>query len=156
MTNAQRLIDTLKQAGMRITPQRRLICDYLSETDAHPTAARVYETLKAEMPSLSLMTVYNTLNTLAELGAIQVVGQAGDDTVHYDPDLEPHVNVICISCQKIIDVPSPQIAAMRQEVDSESGFKILGARMSFYGLCPDCLAKRNQPQHSTSEEKKWN
>jgi Fur family peroxide stress response transcriptional regulator len=104
----------------------------------------IYEALKEEMPSLSLMTVYNTLNTLAELGAIQVIGQAGDDTVHYDPDTEPHVNLVCISCQKIIDVPSDELPKIREEIDSQSGFKLLGARMVFYGLCPECQAKENQ------------
>ncbi len=142
MSTQQELIDTLKQAGLRITPQRRAICAYLAGNEMHPTAAMVYEDLKQDMPSLSLMTVYNTLNTLADLGAIQVVGQAGDDTVHYDPDTEPHLNVVCISCQKILDVPSDRLGELRREVDAQSGFRLLGARMMFYGLCPDCQAKQ--------------
>ena len=141
------LIQTLKQAGMRITPQRRAICAYLSETDAHPTAAMVYDRLKPEMPSLSLMTVYNTLNTLADLGAIQVLGQAGDDTVHYDPETAPHINVVCVSCHKIIDIPTDQVAALQQRVNAASGYRILGSRLSFYGLCPDCLEQQHQHRH---------
>ncbi|MDY6866824.1 MAG: Fur family transcriptional regulator, partial [Chloroflexota bacterium] len=106
MTDLDHLLSTLKQSGMRITPQRRAICRYLSQTEAHPTAAMVYDALKPEMPSLSLMTVYNTLNTLEELGAIQAIGQSGDDTVHYDTDPEPHVNVVCVSCGEIVDISS--------------------------------------------------
>ena len=142
MTNAQRLMDTLKEAGMRLTHQRRVICDYLAGTEEHPTAAMIYEALKPELPSLSLMTVYNTLNTLAELGAIQVIGQAGDDTVHYDADLEPHINLICNDCQRILDYPSPHIKNLEQAIDASSGFRIQGARVVFYGLCPECQAKR--------------
>jgi Fur family peroxide stress response transcriptional regulator len=148
MSTQQELIDTLKQAGLRITPQRRAICACLAGNEAHPTAAMIYEDLKQDMPSLSLMTVYNTLNTLADLGAIQVVGQAGDDTVHYDPDTEPHLNLVCISCQKILDVPSEHLEGLRQEVDNQSGFKLLGARMMFYGLCPDCQAKQGASDKS--------
>lgn len=144
MTTEKQLLDTLKQSGLRITPQRQAICAYLAGSDEHPTAAMIYQALKEEMPSLSLMTVYNALNTLAELGAIQVLGQAGDDTVHYDPDTDPHVNVVCISCQKIIDVPSDQLPKIREEIDSQSGFRLLGARMMFYGLCPECQAKEKQ------------
>ncbi|MDY6872814.1 MAG: Fur family transcriptional regulator [Chloroflexota bacterium] len=140
----KQLLDTLKQAGLRVTPQRQAICAYLAGNDEHPTAAMIYEALKEDMPSLSLMTVYNTLNTLAELGAIQVIGQVGDDTVHYDPDTEPHVNVVCVSCQKIIDMPSDRLSKIREEIDSQSGFKLLGARMVFYGLCPDCQAEAGQ------------
>lgn len=141
MNTVQNLIATLKQAGLRITPQRRAICAYLVENDTHPTAAMIYDALKAEMPSLSLMTVYNTLNTLADLGAIHVIGQAGDDTVHYDADTEPHINVICINCQKIIDVPSEHLVEIRQDIDRQSGYRLIGSRLSFYGLCPDCQAK---------------
>lgn len=152
MTSSQRLMDALKGAGLRITPQRQAICAYLAGSAEHPTAAMIYEALKEEMPSLSLMTVYNTLNTLAELGAIQVIGQAGDDTVHYDADTEPHINLICIDCQKIVDYPSPYIKSLEQAIDASSGFRIQGARVVFYGLCPDCFEKR-QSKRKTAEEK---
>lgn len=145
MSDVQNLIDTLKKAGLRITPQRRAVCACLAGNESHPTAAMIYDELKQDMPSLSLMTVYNTLNTLADLGAIQVLGQAGDDTVHYDPDTEPHINVVCISCQKILDVPSDRLSDLRREIDNQSGFRLLGARMMFYGLCPDCQAKKAAP-----------
>jgi Fe2+ or Zn2+ uptake regulation protein len=71
-----------------------------------------------------------------------VIGQAGDDTVHYDADLEPHINLICIDCQKILDYPSPYIKNLEQSIDASSGFQIQGARVVFYGLCPDCQEKR--------------
>lgn len=145
MNTIQNLIDTLKQAGLRITPQRRAICAYLVEQDTHPTAAMIYEDLKVDMPSLSLMTVYNTLNVLADLGAIHVIGQAGDDTVHYDADTDPHINLICINCQKIIDVPSEHLEEIRQDVDRQSGYRLIGSRLSFYGICPECQAKAEQP-----------
>ena len=148
MTNAQRLMDTLKTAGMRLTHQRRVICDYLARTEEHPTAATIYDALKPGLPSLSLMTVYNTLNTLAELGAIQVLGQAGDDTVHYDADTEPHINLICTDRQKILDYPSPYIRNLEQAIDAGSGFRIQGARVVFYGLCPECQAKRQNKSNT--------
>ena len=141
MNTEQNLIDTLKTAGLRITPQRRRICAYLVTHDTHPTAAMIYDDLKVEMPSLSLMTVYNTLNTLADLGAIHVIGHAGDDTVHYDADIAPHVNVICVNCHKIVDIPSEHLTDIRQEIDEQSGYQLIGARMSFYGLCPECQAE---------------
>ncbi len=141
MTDLDHFLSTLKQSGMRITPQRRAICRYLSQTEAHPTAAMVYNELKPEMPSLSLMTVYNTLNTLEELGAIHAIGQAGDEAVHYDTDTEPHVNVICTACRKIIDVPSKKIDALKREIETKSGYRLHNTRILFEGLCPDCQKK---------------
>jgi len=142
MNHSDKLISTLRRSGMRITPQRQAICAYLGASDDHPTAAMIYEALKPEMPSLSLMTVYNTLNALVDLGAIQALGPAGDDTVHYDADTEPHVNLICVSCQKIVDLYSEQLHVLRQEIDAGSGYRLLGERVLFYGLCPVCQKKQ--------------
>lgn len=141
MKNFDSLVTTLRSSGMRLTPQRRAICRYLSQTEAHPTAAMVYNALKPEMPSLSLMTVYNTLNTLVELGAIHAIGQAGDDTMHYDAETEPHVNVICTACRKIVDVPSERIAALKREIEEKSGYRLRNTQIAFEGLCPECQQK---------------
>jgi Fur family transcriptional regulator, peroxide stress response regulator len=132
---------------MRLTPQRRAICCYLSQTEAHPTAAMVYEALKPEMPSLSLMTVYNTLNALVEMGAIQAIGQAGDEAVHYDTETEPHVNVICTACRKIVDIPSEKIAALKREIEEKSGYRLHHTKILFEGLCPECQKKLSNNDH---------
>ncbi|MCE1252023.1 MAG: transcriptional repressor [Anaerolineae bacterium] len=138
MTTADFLISQLKRAGMRITPQRVAICTLLTSKDAHPTAAIIYEEIKKVYPSLSLMTVYNTLNKLVELGIINTLGHIGDDNVHYDAHNEPHINLACISCHKIIDIPSEHVNHLEMEISASRGYKILGSRILYYGLCPDC------------------
>ena len=138
MFNQQDFTTTLKQAGMRLTPQRMAICEFVLNTDTHPTAAQIYENMRREYPSLSLMTVYNTLNALVNLGMVNVLGTIGDDNIHYDGDISPHVNMACIECHQIIDVPSNSIVALDREIGGASGYKILGSRMLYYGLCPDC------------------
>ncbi len=141
MSNLETLTTTLQSAGMRITPQRVAICKLLVESEEHPTAARIYELVKAQYPSISLATIYNTLETLVSLGAVNVLGHAGDDNVHYDADLEPHVNLACVACHKIVDLPSEHVTHLDSEITSASGYKLLGARVLYYGLCPDCQKK---------------
>jgi Fur family peroxide stress response transcriptional regulator len=138
MSDFETLSATLQHAGMRITPQRVAICKLLAESKEHPTAATIYGELKPQFTSLSLTTVYNTLETLVSLGAINILGSAGDDTVHYDPDTEPHVNLACLSCNKIVDIPSQHVLHLDAEITEASGYKLLGARVLYYGLCPDC------------------
>lgn len=138
MSTLDYFTSTLKQTGMRLTPQRIAICKLLSETDSHPTAAMIYERIHDQYPSLSLMTVYNTLNVLVELGVVNALGNVGDDNVHYDGNTSPHINLACVSCHKIVDMDSTKVADLNGEVSNTSGFKILGARMLYYGLCPDC------------------
>jgi Fur family peroxide stress response transcriptional regulator len=145
MSDTTTLTNSLRQAGMRITPQRVAICELLAGSDVHPTASMIYETLKLRFESLSLATVYNTLDTLVNLGAVNVLGQAGDDTVHYDADTEPHVNLACLSCNKIVDIPSEHVNHLDEEITAASGYKLLGARVLYYGICPDCQ-KRSQTE----------
>jgi Fur family transcriptional regulator, peroxide stress response regulator len=142
MIDTSTLTLALQQAGMRITPQRTAICELLTTSEEHPTAAMIYEDLKPRFPSMSLATVYNTLESLVEIGAINVLGQAGDDTVHYDADTEPHVNLACLSCNKIVDIPSEHVSHLDAEITAASGYKLLGARVLYYGLCPDCQRKQ--------------
>ncbi len=145
MSNIQALTGALQQSGMRITPQRVAICSLLAESHEHPTARQIYEQVKREYPSMALATVYNTLDTLVKLGAVNVLGHAGDDHVHYDADTEPHVNLACVSCHKIIDIPSDHVRHLDSEISAASGYKLLGARVLYYGLCPDC---QGQPHNN--------
>lgn len=144
MSDITTLTSALKQAGMRVTPQRVAICELLATSHEHPTAAMIYDELKPRFDSLSLATVYNTLDTLVGLGVVNVLGHAGDDKVHYDADTEPHVNLACISCSRIIDIPSEHVTHLDSEITAASGYKLLGARVLYYGLCPDCQKKQEK------------
>lgn len=144
MSDISTLTSALQSAGMRITPQRTAICELLTTSDEHPTAAMIFEELKPRFASLSLATVYNTLDALVKIGVVNVLGHAGDDTVHYDADTKPHVNLACISCSKIIDIPSEHVTHLDAEITSASGYKLLGARVLYYGLCPTCQKKQKQ------------
>jgi len=142
MSTFETLTTTLQTAGLRLTPQRRMICRLLSESDQHPTARMLYDEVRQEYPSLSLMTVYNTLNTLADLGAVHAIGPTDDDSLHYDANLEPHVNMVCTGCHRIVDLPSQQVARLTDEVRDHSGYHLEGGRVLYYGLCPACQSRR--------------
>lgn len=142
ITKTSVLTNALKNAGLRLTLQRIAICEFLAGTDEHPTAQAIHEALKPGYPTLSLATVYNTLETLVELGVINSLGSAGDDAVHYDADTSPHVNLACTSCHRVIDLPSSHVQALKNEIAQNSGYQIQGARVLYYGLCPDCQNRR--------------
>ena len=128
----------LKGSGMRLTPQLLAITRLLMESREHPSAGMIYEQLHDQFPSLSLMTVYNTLNTLVKLGVINMLGSSGDDNVRYDGNISPHVNLACLQCHKVVDLPSKQIDSLDGEVRSTSGYQLVGSRVLYYGLCPEC------------------
>lgn len=139
MDTFNQMISALKNARYRITPQRKAICIVLAESTEHPSAQMIFAQLSKEDGTLSLATIYNTLEALTRLGVVNVLGEVGDsDSIRYDGDTSPHVNLACVRCRRIIDIPSPYILDLEKDVGQTSGYALLGARVLYYGLCPDC------------------
>lgn len=149
------MLKALKAAGYRLTPQRKAIIRVLAESEEHPSAQMIYETLRQEdaarsaehisADALSLATVYNTLEALTRLGVINVLGEVGSsDAVRYDADTAPHINLACVICHRIIDLPNTHVEQLDQEIERTSGYALLGARMLYYGVCPECQAKQGK------------
>jgi len=132
------LLECLKDAGMRITPQRVAICQALANAHDHPSASQLYEKLKGQYPSLSLATVYNTMAALVSQGKVNILGDAGDGRVHFDAFVSPHINLACLNCHQIIDIDSELVPRMSAEVETTSGYQIKGSRVIYYGICPAC------------------
>lgn len=131
-------IDILRAAGHRITNQRAKICRYLAETDQHPTPYQIYADLQAIDPTISRATVYNTLNTLQQLGAIVEINFGANHT-HYDTDPEPHVNLICLRCHAIEDCHCDLLVdqALHASVGAH-GFEAVATKVDVLGFCENC------------------
>jgi Fur family peroxide stress response transcriptional regulator len=132
------MVAALRRAALRLTPQRLAVCQALVEGPSHPTAQAVYEHLRPRHGALSRATVYNTLQRLVAAGVIQEIGTAGDGAVHYDAGTEPHVNLICTRCHRVDDFEQAPLAAVAESVAQGSGYAVHGARVVYYGLCPNC------------------
>jgi len=136
------LLNPLKEAGLRITPQRRAICAYLADTDSHPTPYQVYEALSASHPEISRATVYNTLNILRDLGAI-VEMSFGDGQAHYETNPSPHINLICLRCHKIEDYLGPlPLDDIEDAALEEFGFQTVAAKAEVFGFCRECRERK--------------
>ncbi len=132
------LLEVLHKAGMRVTPQRLAIGEYLFATEDHPTADQIFRQLKPRHPSLSLTTVYNTLDALVAMGVVNAIGSVGDDKVHFDGNVSPHINLACQSCHQIFDLDSECVNQLDEEIHAKSGFEIIGSRILYFGTCPSC------------------
>jgi len=84
---AQRLADS----GLRATPQREVVFNVLLNKRDHPTADEVYARVRNEMPSISLATVYNCLETLVQCQLVRAVNFERGPT-RYCPNLQPHAH----------------------------------------------------------------
>jgi Fur family peroxide stress response transcriptional regulator len=141
-TRFDQLIAKLRESEYRLTPQRMELVRLIAASEGHPSASQLYEQIKVQFPTMSLATVYKTLDLLKELGeALEI--RLRDDS-HYDGRKPyPHPHLICVQCQKIMDGElETAVNTIVQEVENNFGFQIVKHQLDFYGICPECQSKR--------------
>jgi Fur family peroxide stress response transcriptional regulator len=131
------LVQGLRAANAPLTAQRLAICEWLGGSPDHPTVADIHSALSANFPTMSLATVYNTVGLLAELGLVTEITTAEDGSVRYDPRPEPHVNLICRRCGRVIDVLDVDLSAL-ERIAPAYGFEPQGVDVVVRGICADC------------------
>jgi Fur family peroxide stress response transcriptional regulator len=144
MNNVQKsdaeLIEALRKKGYKATPQRIAICRFVLNSRDHPSAQRIYEEVRKVHPTVSLATVYKTLQILTEHRLIQELdfpkGQA-----RFDSYVEPHINLVCLRCGKIQDLDDPIAREMVARITARAEFVLTGQRLDVYGICKRCYAK---------------
>jgi len=128
---------TLKEKGLKLTPQRRLIADILHETDAHLTAAEILKYVQARVPSVNKSTVYRTLELLEELHCV-FRSEIGGRFIYHHAEEGHHHHLVCRSCGKMVDCDqslfSPVQRALEEKYDFTADFK----HMVVSGLCCAC------------------
>lgn len=141
---AARFIDTLRRAGLRVTSQRVAVCEYLARTRIHPTTSQVFEAVRKRHPEISQATVYNTLNTLRDLGAIVEIS-AGTEHTRYEPDPSPHINLYCLRCRQVSDLQdNASQDVLLDNVFQNTGFRATSLQVQVSGFCPECQQAKRQ------------
>lgn len=136
------MVQQLKDDGNRITPQRLAILKILALSQGHPSAETIYAKLISNYPTMSLATVYKTINLLKQKGEVlelefSELGNRYDGNKPY-----PHPHVICTGCGAIVDPLILDLEEITKKMVKETGFQIVNHRLDFYGLCPDCQKKK--------------
>lgn len=143
MKNIEEIVEKFQERGYKITPQRRGIFEVLVGNESHPSAEDIYDALKDKMPDVSLATVYNTLNTLKELGMVNVLSIIEDNSIRYDPTTEVHDHLFCLGCNRIFDIER-DATEMNFPQRKIPGFQLIDrTQVTYYGYCPECQKKRN-------------
>lgn len=136
------LTTILKDHNLKVTPQRLSIFRMLRNTTSHPSVETIYTSLHDEYPTMSLATIYKTLDTLVKHNLIQQLN-IGEDSYRYDADTRSHPHIKCTSCHKVMDMQHIEsIAQLRNEVSEASQFDLSHEQLYFYGICPECKKLR--------------
>lgn len=130
---------TLKESGVRITPQRHAILEYLISSKSHPTADEIYKSLANDFPNMSVATVYNNLRVFLSVKLIKELTY-GDVSSRFDFVTHDHYHIICEECGTIVDFHYPGLEEVEHLASHVTGFKVNSHRLEVYGVCPTCAA----------------
>jgi len=144
MKSPDELTQLFRSRGRKVTAQRQCIFRVLQDDVTHPTAESVFATARAEMETISLKTVYQTLNELAAMGEISAL-DLGTGTTRFDPNVEGvHHHLVCRSCGKVRDL-HVDFSAVAVPSDLDEGFEVGEAEVVFRGVCQQCRQSGNGP-----------
>lgn len=124
--------------GLKLTPQRLAILEYLDGNKAHPSAEDIYDVVRKKYPMMSFATVYKTLETLKQKGSIQEL-TIDSERRRYDPDTTQHHHLICVKCKKVLDIHTDLPVHIPDEAKEQ--FEVTGNHIEFYGICSVCKTR---------------
>ena len=137
---------TLKKQSIKNTPQRQVILAYLMNSKEHPSIEMIHDHVQESGFSVRLATVYNTLELFKNKLIIEVTPD-NEGHMRYDFFARPHYHVICVNCNKIIDIFNDTFMTLEKEAAKKTGYLIYNSQYEVHGLCPDCqkkLAQKNE------------
>ncbi len=129
--------EILKSKKLKVTPQRLAIFHALYNTKEHPSAEIIYSGLRELHPTMSLATVYKTLDALVKAGLVQQIN-VGEDVYRYDANVNSHPHIICVECRCVKDLHTNPVPDIRQTIQAETDFELVSEQLYFYGVCPEC------------------
>ena len=132
------MVELFRQRGLKVTPQRECIFEVVWGAEHHPSAESVYAEARERMPTMSLRTVYQTLNDLAEMGELLQL-DLGTGSSRFDPNTDVHHHIVCTVCGKVRDLYA-DFSAISIPPEASQGFSVGPAEVVFRGRCEECGA----------------
>ena len=132
-----------RKRGHKFTSQRLAIYRALASSKLHPSVELLYSTVKKSHPTLSMNTVYNTLETLKEIGIVSEIS-LWHDRARFDANQTAHHHLACLDCKKIEDLYDENLDNLKLSSRLRHKYKITGYRVEFHGFCYTCQQKKRK------------
>ncbi|GAB4535686.1 MAG: transcriptional repressor [Anaerolineae bacterium] len=139
MSLTKGMTEIFHTTGRRLTSQRRLLLEVLTQCDEHLDAEGIYELAKDRDPNISLATVYRTLKVFKEVGIVQerMLDHEGQRH-HYEVAAKAHYHFTCLGCGRVIEFESHLIEQASDELARELDLEVVHTRVHLDGYCTDC------------------
>ncbi|MGA2597734.1 MAG: transcriptional repressor [Bryobacteraceae bacterium] len=137
--------DSLRQRGVRLTRQRKILLDLIDGSGEHLDAEQLYQLAKEKDPKLNRVTVYRTLKLLKTGGLVDeldLMHHKGDQHYYETRQKQEHAHIICLRCGRIEEYFGAPLQSMREQIETQFGFEIMLARTEVGGYCAHCQVVR--------------
>src|SRR6266851_3194838 len=140
MVSATELKVALKQRGLRMTPQRRLILDAVASIHGHVSVEQVYQQVVSVFPDVNISTVYRTLEVLEELGVVRHT-HFHDGVAQFErTDEAQHHHMVCNRCGSDFELNLEVLEPLADELKRRYGFHADLAHSAIVGRCRACAS----------------
>jgi Fe2+ or Zn2+ uptake regulation protein len=139
----ERLARLCRERRMAVTPQRRAILRAVLDAEDHPTAERVQATLARRRVRVSRATVFRALESLVRLGLISKACHPGS-SVRYDRRTDRHHHLVCMSCDRVIDISDARLDVLPVPDTRRLGFVVADFKVQLRGTCRECREQEDK------------
>lgn len=134
---------SVPKLGARNTRQRTAIVTVLQELDTFASAKAIHEALRERDVKVGLTTVYRTLQSLAEIEAVDVLHTtAGESLYRHCLSEHHHHHLVCTECGRTEEIDGGPVETWARSVAQAHGFTLTGHDADVFGLCAECQAEK--------------
>jgi len=135
-------INTLKNKGLKLTPQRRLIINAIHDTEAHLTAEEIIAHVQAKMPEVHKSTIYRTLELLEGAGCV-FKSELGGHCIYHHAEEGHHHHLVCSRCGKTTECDEGLFTPVEKSLEEKYSFRVDFKHLIMSGLCEECRRKNS-------------
>lgn len=136
MTPLQSILDKIKAAGYKLTPQRRAVIEAMVNRNTAATPRSLHAALLPNHPEIGLVTVYRTMELLDKLGLL--CRFSGNNPGFKTGPPEHHHHLVCHGCGDVLDFTGCCPPELQTALEKDTGFRITEHKLEFAGYCPNC------------------
>ncbi|OGN99196.1 MAG: transcriptional repressor [Chloroflexi bacterium RBG_13_51_52] len=130
-------VKTLKEKGLKLTPQRMLIVDIIHEARGHLTAEEIIRHVQAKMPGVNKSTIYRTLDLLENYGCVYK-SETGEGFIYHHSEEGHHHHLVCSKCGRTIKCDEDLFTPLKDLLEEKYNFNADFKHIVMSGLCEKC------------------
>src|SRR5499427_9013661 len=138
------LQQALRQRGIRLTRQRRVILQVMDSAEQHLDVDQILQRAQQIDADVHLVTVYRTIDLLKRQGLIDeldLLHLRGDRHYYETHGPRDHIHVACLKCGKVREFESQLYEQLKSQIERDFKMKVTISRTEVGGYCADCLGK---------------